>query len=235
MNLQPDRSLRLAALLIVVAGSACGPSIDQASKRDIDQRLAGLTNGNGRYASPAGFTPKPIAVGQWAEYRLIDEEGKPSFMKQMITGQEGDAYWYEVVSQMYTGRTATRMLMSFGDRMNPDTFDIKAVRMKDTEGRITDYPPEMLGLLRSTWKGVLQGLVVRWEGLPQENASVPAGTFEGCFKGRTEASWGPYSSTSTSWSHADVPISGLVKSVGEDKKFTMDLVAFGEAGAQSTF
>ena len=234
MKTHLDRALAIATTLLLTL-AACGPSIDQASKRDIDQRLARLNIGSERFARPTGMEPKPLAVGQWVEYRTIDEDGKPGLMKQMITGQEGNAYWYELISQSYSGRTAMRILLSFGDRKNPDTFDIKAVRIKDNNGEITDYPPAMLGILRSTWNGVLESLVIRWEGLPQEDATAPAGTFEGCWKGRSKASWGPYSATSTVWSHTNVPISGAVKTVGEDKQFTMELIAFGDTGAQSEF
>ena len=72
-----------------------------------------------------------------------------------------------------------------------------------------------------------------WQGQPQEDAVVPAGMFSGCFKMRTDASWGPWSTASMSWSHAAVPLSGLVRSQGLDKPTTMELVAFGMTGAVS--
>ena len=76
-------------------------------------------------------------------------------------------------------------------------------------------------------------LFISWQGQPQEDAAVPAGTFAGCYKMRTDASWGPFSTASMSWSHAAVPLSGLVRSQGLDKPTTMDLVAFGLTGATS--
>ena len=93
----------------------------------------------------------------------------------------------------------------------------------------------MMPLLQSTYKGIVSGLVIHWQGLPQESATVPAGRFDGCFRTRTEAQWGPWKSVADSWSHPAVPLSGAVKSQGVDKPFTMELVAFGLSGATDDF
>jgi hypothetical protein len=83
------------------------------------------------------------------------------------------------------------------------------------------------------YQGMASTLVVSWQGLPQENAIVPAGNFTGCFKTRTDAAWGPWKSASTAWSHPAVPISGLVRSQGIDQPTSMELTAFGMTGAVS--
>jgi hypothetical protein len=91
----------------------------------------------------------------------------------------------------------------------------------------------MIQLMRSMWQSSVNMLAVSWQGLPQESVTVAAGTFTGCFKARTDATWGAWHSASTTWMHAVVPISGLVKSVGIDHPTTMELVGFGEIGATS--
>jgi hypothetical protein len=91
----------------------------------------------------------------------------------------------------------------------------------------------MVPLMQSMWRGALQGLVVSWQGQPQEDAAVAAGTFAACYKMRTDASWGPWHGSTLSWSHPAVPLSGMVKSQSIDSPTTMELVAFGESGAQS--
>jgi hypothetical protein len=82
---------------------------------------------------------------------------------------------------------------------------------------------------------VVSTLGMSWQGLPQEDAAVPTGAFAGCFRARTDATWGPWHSANNSWSHAAVPLSGLVKSVGVDKPTSMELVDFGLTGAASEF
>jgi hypothetical protein len=88
--------------------------------------------------------------------------------------------------------------------------------------------------LKSTWQNLFGMLVATWEGQPQEDATVPAGTFSGCWKVHTEGSWGPWKASSLSWSHAAVPLSGLVKSQGLDHPTTLELVAFGTTGGTTS-
>src|SRR6185295_3146917 len=86
-------------------------------------------------------------------------------------------------------------------------------------------------------------LVVSWEGQPQEDAVVPAGTFRSCFKGKDvwHPRWGP---DSLAWSHPAVPISGLVraKEIENPQPWyrrqsaagtSAELVGFGDSGATS--
>jgi hypothetical protein len=227
----------LCALVLVapvsLALSGCGPSIDAAAKADIDRRVAGLAPAAQSFPAPTDFVPKPLAVGQWTQLKLVSDQGEPSFSTYKIVGEEGGAHWVEVVNESYTGKTVTKMLLFMGDRMNPKTMEIRAVRIKDKDGRVNAIEGPMIQLMKSMWQGVLDTLVIYWQGLPQEDASVPAGKFAGCYKARTDASWGPWKAAATSWSHTQVPINGLVKSVGIDHPNTMELVGFGDSGATS--
>jgi hypothetical protein len=177
----------------------------------------------------------PFAAGQWIRIKLVDDKGQPSFITQKILAQDGDAFWIESVMEQYSGRTITKLLLAIPNRMDPASVDIRAASMKDRKGRVTYFTGPLLSMMKSSFQSVVSTMTVSWQGLPQENASVPAGSFAGCFKGRTDAAWGPWHSSTTSWSHAAVPISGLVKSVGIDKPTTMELVDFGLTGAASEF
>jgi hypothetical protein len=220
-----------ASLLLV----ACGPSIDPAAKADIDRRMASLQVGSNTVPPPAAFEPMPLAAGQWTQYKMIDDKGQPSFLTQKIVAEEAGAHWLETLHESYTGRTAQRMLVAFGNRMDPSQVQIRAVKMKDASGKVTEMPPEVIAMLQGTYRGAVSSLVIRWQGLPQESAAVPAGRFEGCYRARSEAQWGPFRSTSDSWAHPAVPLSGTVRSVGVDKPYTMELIGFGTSGATSDF
>lgn len=224
-------ALALGALL----GTACAPSIDPAAKADIDKRVAALGAPRQQYTAPAGFQPLPFAAGQWTRHKLVDDKGQPSFMTYKVLAQEGDAFWLEVVTEAYSGRTIMKMLVAIPNRMDPSSIDLRAVSMKDKDGRVTNIDGPVLSMLRSSYQSTLSTLTISWEGLPQEDAAVPAGTFAGCFRARTDATWGPWHSANTSWSHAAVPLSGLVKSQGVDKPTSMELVDFGLTGATSEF
>lgn len=179
------------------------------------------------------FSPRPFVVGQWTQHRMIDDKGQPSFLTYKVVGDEGGAFWIESVHEAYVGKTITKMLVFFGNRMDPQAMEIRAVKMRDKDGRVNELAPQMIPLMQSMWRGALQGLVVSWQGQPQEDAAVAAGTFVACYKMRTDASWGPWHGASMSWSHPAVPLSGMVRSQGIDSPTTMELVAFGESGAKS--
>ena len=231
-------SLSLAATVAVaisVTSLACGPSIDPAAKADIDRRVAMLQPGSAAMPPPAPgmFAPMPFAVGQWTQYKMTDDKGQPSFLTQKIVGQDGDAVWLESVNEGYTGRMITKMLVAFGSRMDPNQVEIRAVKMKDTSGNVNEIPPPVISMMQSTYRGAVSSLLISWQGLPQEATAVPAGRFDGCFKARTDAQWGPWRSVADSWAHPAVPLSGTVRSQGVDKPFTMELTAFGTSGATS--
>ncbi len=224
-----------ALVLCALALAACGPSIDPAFRADIDGRVAALQTSGAVVPAPYSFEPMPLVPGQWAQYKMIDAKGQPSFMTHKILGEEGGAYWIETLHETYFGRTAQKMLIVFGNRMDPTQFEIRGVITLDRHGNVNPMPPAMMPMLQSMFKGAVSALAINFQGLPQEAAVVPAGRFDGCFRARTEAQWGPYKSTADSWRHPAVPVSGLVRSQGVDHPFTMELVAFGMTGATPDF
>ena len=227
--------LLFAVAAAAVASSACGPSIDPAAKADIDRRVAMLQPPANGFPPPAPgvFLPMPFAVGQWTQYKMTNDKNEPSFLTYKIVGQDGDALWLEMVNESYQGKTIQRMLVAFGSRTDPSQVQIRAVTMKDVKGTVTEMPPPVIQMMQATYRSAVAMLIINWQGLPQESATVPAGRFEGCFKTRTDAQWGPWRSVADSWSHPVVPLSGAVRSQGVDHPFTMELTAFGTSGAVS--
>ncbi len=227
----------LAALgLSALTLAACGPSIDPAAQADIDRRVAALQSTAGSpVPPPTTYEALPLAAGQWTQYKMTDDKGQPGFLTYKILGQEGGAFWIEVLNERYTGVTTQKMLVAFGSRIDPSQLDIRAVITRDRHGNVSEMPPAMIPLIRSTLHGILASMVINWQGLPQEPAVVPAGRFDGCFRSRTSAQWGPWQSTADSWAHPMVPLSGIVRTQGLDHPFTMELVAFGMTGATADF
>ena len=224
-----------AFCLCALALTACGPSIDPAARADIDGRVAALQGNAGTFPPPVSFEPLPLAAGQWSQYKMVDDKGQPGFLTYKVLGEEGGAYWIETLHETYFGRTAQKMLIAFGNRMDPTQFEIRGVVTLDRHGNVNPMPPAMMPMLQSMFRGAVSALAINFQGLPQEAAVVPAGRFDGCFRARTEAQWGPYKSTADSWRHPAVPVSGLVRSQGVDHPFTMELVAFGMSGATPDF
>jgi hypothetical protein len=230
------RKLSIALVLAALGalGGACSPSIDAAAKADVDRRLAALSAGAQNLDKPSGRAPMPMAVGQWLTYKVVSAKGEPSFLTLKLVGQDGSAFWYETSSDSYYGKHATRMLVDFGDRRSPESMTIKAAKLRDSKGRVTEYPENMVGFMNSILRGQLGPIVIDWSGLPQEDVSVPAGRFGACYKGHSEVSFAGFKSSSTAWGHTGVPLSGMVRSQGE-KGDTIELVGYGTSGATSDF
>ena len=231
-----QRTLTLIVLLLACA-MGCGSSINDAYKADIDRRVSALHATGTSYPAIDGFEPMPLAVGQWIELKMVDDKRQPSFIRYSVVGQEGtegNAFWFETTQKNYYHTMESRMLIAIGDRSDPATYEVRAYSTR-TDGKANEYPPGMLGLLKSLYKPIISNLVVNWKNLPREDAKVIAGDFAGCFKHRATVSFGPYEQTSDGWSHPSVPINGMVRSVGVDKPITMELVAFGTEGAKSSF
>ncbi|MBI4509229.1 MAG: hypothetical protein HY698_06310 [Deltaproteobacteria bacterium] len=223
----------LGLALLSTALVACAPSINKAAKADVDRRIATIQPTGKSFDAPSSHDPMSLTVGQWTQYKTSDDNNRPGFTTYKIVGEEAGAYWIETVHEDYFGRTVTKMLVALGDRKDPRSMDIRTVKMKNHDGTITEIDPQTMQFMKSMWEGTLANLVIYWEGLPQEDASVPAGSFSRCFKTRTTVSAYGYSVTSDAWAHPSVPINGLVKSQGVDKNFTMELVDFGTSGATS--
>jgi hypothetical protein len=219
--------------LLVLAGLGCGQSINASAKADVDRQVASLQQSSKSYEAPASFEPMALAVGQWAKYKTVDEEGRPGIATYKIVGEEAGAHWIEFEQKTYHGENVSLMLANLGDRRNPDTIEIHRMKTKN-DGTVQEQPPQVLGLMKSTWKPLLSNLVIHWERLPQGTATVPAGTFASCYKQRTTVSFVGISRTSDTWAHPAVPMSGTVKSVGVDNSFTMELISFGLTGATSS-
>jgi hypothetical protein len=232
------RSLTVAGLAVALAlaAAACGgPSINAAAKADIDRRAAALQQSGRIIEGPSGPEPRPLAAGQWMTVKQTDDKNQPSFVTYKVIAEEAGAYWLEIASDTYYGHSASRMLVAFGDRRDPASFEIRSMKTKHTDGRIEETPEPLLRMMRSTYAAALENLVVRWQHTAQEDTSVFAGTFPGCFKGRSTVSFAGFTATSDVWWHSEVPINGLVKSVGVDKPMTTELVDYGYEGATSEF
>lgn len=228
------RHIVMGLCLLGLASTGCG-GINETYKLEVDRRVAALHGTAATFPQQDGAVI-PLAVGQWAEYRLTGANKRPGFATYKIVGQQGDAFWVETTLTTYTGKQETRMLIDFGDRSDPEKFKVHSVKMRNND-KPMDLPPGTMQLMSAMWKPVLNSFVIDWSvSAPRENASAGAGQFEGCYKRRLDIGVGPYHQKTDAWLHPSVPINGIVRSasVGKNPSLT-ELVAFGTEGAVSAF
>jgi hypothetical protein len=225
---------RMVMGVCLLAAVGCS-GINETYKLEVDKRVASLHATSASFPQQDG-SPQPLAVGQWAEYRLTGSNKRPGFATYKIVGQQGEAFWVETTLTTYSGKQETRMLIDFGDRSDPEKFKVHAVEMRSND-RPMDIPPGTMQLMSAMWKPVLSAFVIDWAATaPRENASASAGDFAGCYKRRLDLSVGGYHQKTDAWMHPAVPINGIVRSasVGKNPSLT-ELIAFGNEGAKSAF
>jgi hypothetical protein len=237
-------TLGLASVTVAAALIGCGPSIDPAAKADVDARIANLRLNPVTVPAPAppANESMPLAVGQWAEYKIMSQDRLPSLLTQKIVGEIDGAFLVEIVHDTYEGHTAEQLLVAVGDRMDPKKVELRAVKLKDAKGRVTTLSQTNLLVARNGlgpvdlyWEDAVSvSLANHWRGATQASTVVAAGRFEACYfihsaQRRMRRPW-----IFESWSHPAVPLGGLVRQQ-DDRGFVSELVAYGISGAQSDF
>ena len=234
-------TLAFASVLLVLASTiaigGCGRSVDRAAKADVDARIAVIRPPSNTVPFSGSPEPMPFSSGQWALYKLTKGGGPPSFVMYRILGEEAGAFWWEMESVSYAGRSGMQVLMTVDSStvLVPGRIrEVRAVMVRGKDGCMVRQPPSVLPAMQRTFAPAFSALVTEWKGLPQEAVNVPAGKFEGCFRRRAVTDWGGVHGVSDTWSQPAVPIFGIVSSRAINKAYDMELVAFGLDNGPST-
>lgn len=235
-----DIKLLVGAGLLISALTGCGPGIDPVTQTDVARRVALLGQSPLEVTAPTESQPHPFAVGQWTQHRVIDVRGVPSLLTAKIVAKDGESFWFETVLESEVGKLITKLLVYVGDRADPSSIRVLAGKIRFRSGSIVDIPSS-----KAASYAALFHIVVSWQGQPQEDAVVPAGTFRACFKGKNVWERWVTGPSSLAWSHPAVPISGLVRAepIEDEQPWyrkrrqpiarSTELVGFGETGAAS--
>ncbi|MBI2895327.1 MAG: hypothetical protein HYY06_17360 [Deltaproteobacteria bacterium] len=176
--------------------------------------------------------PMPIAVGQWVRLRVV-RGARTAEMTYKIVGEEGGAWWFEVEGDTPGGALGAKLLVSIPDRTRPESIEMRRMLTRFPNGRVTEMTGPMLAAGQAAYRELMQSIAVGWQGLPQEDVTVPAGTFRACYKRAFSSRVLGIAAEGTSWHHSSVPINGMVKQV--TSRGSMELVAFGTTGAAASF
>lgn len=224
-----DRTLRWARVVTALLGVSV-VLVTSGCKRERGEgkpESAGAERGHAgvEVAAPAGAQPLALTVGQWTRHRVADR-GSEYTRTLRVVGEEGGAFWFEVVSGAADAGTVVQVLMDPKDRRDPAQAEIRAAKVRMPNGFVKEVRGPLLGPSIPGYKSLLSDVFIpSLDGAAREDATVRAGTFHGCF--RTS------DATGTRLLHPRVPIDALVKSESADHAVSNELIDYGEKGAIS--
>jgi hypothetical protein len=222
------------ALILV----GCGPSINPALQQKVNNFYG--KNSSKSYSMTGNFVkPMPLKVGQWV-LQGNTNDGKRSINKISIVGQEQGGWIFEFYTLTESSETWNQMLIKGIDKANEtgnfDDIDIVWVKIKDNDGNVSNVDGMVLSLSKGMYKDLLSSMNFKLSsGANGGSLTVPAGTFNGTFKTKSEVSVLGRKYTTDGWYHSDVPINALVKAVSEDGKTITELLDFGLSGSTPSF
>jgi hypothetical protein len=209
------------------AGSATPPPAAVASAAPSDGKVV---------PAPTHWKAAPLAVGQHCRYRIKYASGKVAIVEYKIVGKKDGAYWMEL-DDTHPATHETRMfqvLLTIPDRTSAKGVDVKGLRMK-VGGRIQEFHGAMMRAIQKGTNKYLRGLAIpQLDGKPQEDKTVEAGTFKGCYKWNAKEHLAGMTEEGVHWNHPAVPILTLVKSELADGG-SVELLDYGMTGAKAGF
>jgi hypothetical protein len=237
----------LAVLALVVAfGLGCDalssasadepPAKSTGSKAAKAAATAKPTVDDGSIPPPKTVEALPIREGQWVRFDIDDGKGngKRKFSYAVI-GKEGDAHWLDVMVEQPTGAVSVQILVSIPDRNDASQVKIKKFKVKLPTGQVQTFSGATVAAAQQQFKSFMARFAIpKFAGLPQEDVTVPAGRFRGCYKRTEKVELLGLKDESSVWNHTAVPIMAMVKLVSKDGT-TFELTGYGLTGAKPTF
>ena len=185
------------------------------------------------YEAPAlGTAPRAPAIGQWVRYGVTYREGGRSTVEYRIVDREDDSWWLEVTDRRRERVRHVRMRV----RPQPDgTKELLALAFKNGS-ELEEIPTRLLGNYAPMLGQWLDTMLRAEISGPQEDVTVPAGTFRGAFKGEQTLRFLQAEIVADVWWHPEVPLTAMVKLVDRaERGHTLELIGWGESGAVSAF
>jgi len=242
------RIIFISCWILTVAVSGCTAAIKPAMKQQTDQMLGRYQSGSRVVAAPQAPRMKPWRTGQWVVYRDKDSDGNNRYVKNSIVAEDACGIWLEQEIQDYYGRTITKTCYSsmpavlaateqdVGNRIS-ELMQVIVTKSNDAKPVVMDFRTEtgrmQRMLLGSMGMGEFTGSIRLQTDKPQQDIATTAGEFEKTYVTEGMTRFGPVRLMSDIWFHPEVPVSGIVRSVTGDGKYTRELLDYGEEGAQS--
>lgn len=174
-------------------------------------------------------TPK---VGTYVKYELTDTKSKKeSILKLSIVGKEkiegeGEFFWYEI-EQNYpkTNRVDIFKMLISGNPQEPGI--VKRMIYKSGKEPANELPQAFVSLMNQTPKDTTKAVKPKAKKLGTEKVKTKMGTFN-CVHTQDVSEGKP---TTDTWTNAEVPLFGIVKSTAGSTK--LELLEHGTGGVSA--
>lgn len=232
----------VALSLIGVLGAGCDQKGDEQTARSTAAPSAATAVATAATASaddgsippPASAEMLPIQAGQWVRYAIQGPGGARKFTYAVIRKQ-GDAHWLDVSVDQPGQKTSLQILVSIPDRNDPSQVRIQEFKVKLPGGQVKSFSGPTVAMAQKQFQNVMGRFAVpKLDGLPQEDVTVPAGRFRGCYKRDEKVEMFGLKDESTVYNHPAVPIMAMVKLVSKDGT-QFELEGYGMTGAKASF
>jgi hypothetical protein len=230
------RSFHLLIALLSLGACTCNrSSSDAPPPASSAGTAAAQPPAQGGEVARSSATELPaFSVGQWSKYRVTTDEGQTFEITYKIVGEEDGAHWLEIVRGEAVAGTVMQLLVFMKSRTDPASLEVRAAKIRMPGSHMREIRGKMLEPTVEGYKATLADIFgPSLAGSPQEDVTVPAGTFRGCYKRQQKVATGKAAAESTVWLHPAVPITGLVKSEEIGKPNKTELLTYGTTGAKS--
>ncbi len=173
-----------------------------------------------------GEVPK-FTVGAWSKYKLTTGTAIWS-----VLDKRGDEI---LIDALMEGRMnlAVQSWVSVPDAGDTRTSSIRELKYRLGGGAVQTLQGSALKGHAQLYDRIIKGfLPPKFEGMPQEDVTVAAGTFRGCYKWTSKETIMNITTESTIWTHPAVPPPSMVKLVSHTDDATYELIAYGASGAK---
>lgn len=185
---------------------------------------------------PDGVDRQPLSPGQWVSYRMRPRTPQETELTYKVLEKEGDSrFRVELTSTKGKHVAVFQLLIDVGSSGDPADSTLAALKIKHSRAEERSYEGDALSQVAPLHRLVTQAFGrASFAGLEQEEARVPGGTFRSSFRHQGKIGVGGLQSDGTIWSHPAVPITSLVKAMTGEDEAAVELIDYGDTGAESS-
>lgn len=204
----------------------------KSKKKRADKDDGDDATDDGSIPAPKKGDKPSLRVGAWSKYKITGGAGGGEMTYAVLEKRNSDEYLVDADANIAPMPLQIQAWVQVKDLDKPSE-----TKLIDLDARMNGkpLPGAMLNMSKQLWdKMMFNQQPPDFEKLPQEDVTVPAGTFRGCYRWKSKQKFMNIEAEATLWTHPAVPLPAFVKQT-TDSDSTYELIAYGEKGAKRSF